>query len=313
MTAGLQAMVYSLAIGTCVFAIGLYLSSIYSDYVVSRGRDTVGAGKRAILPAFPGLAPFARFFGHIIGSGIARLQRRFGERSAARHLVGARVRLQRVLIAAGSPWGLTADEMLGLACLSVIAWTLVGLVIWGMLGWGFPVLVLFLVGLAHPFLWLNKKLSRRRSEIRRLLPYALDLLTLSVEAGLDFTSALGRIVPKLEGTALADEFGELLRAIRLGRTRSDALRGMADRVGMPEVASFAGSLVQADELGADLGPVLRVLADQMRSDRANRAEKKAMEAPVKILFPLIAFIFPTVFIILFASLGISYLSKLFGA
>ena len=144
------------------------------------------------------------------------------------------------------------------------------------------------------------------------MPYALDLLTLSVEAGLDFTSALARIVPKLEGTALAQEFGELLRAIRLGKTRSEALRDMADRMGMAEVTSFTSSLVQADELGADLGPVLRVLAEQMRNDRANRAEKKAMEAPVKILFPLIAFIFPTVFIIIFAPMGINYLSKLFG-
>ena len=148
--------------------------------------------------------------------------------------------------------------------------------------------------------------------MRRLMPYTLDLLTLSVEAGLDFTAALARIVPKLEGTALSEEFGELLRAIRLGRARSEALRDMADRVSMAELTSFTSSLVQADELGADLGPVLRVLADQMRNDRSNRAEKKAMEAPVKILFPLIAFIFPTVFIIIFAPIGIEYLSKLFG-
>ena len=312
MTPGLHAMIYSVAIGTCVFAVGLYLSSVYNDYVAGRGKGTIEAGERASSPTFRALQPIARFFGHVISSGIARLQERFGDRGVARHLVDARVRLQRALIAAGSPEGLTADEMLGLACFSVIAWTLVGLGIWGLLGWSFPILVLFLIGLAHPFLWLNKRLSRRKGEIRRLLPYALDLLTLSVEAGLDFTAALARIVPKLEGTALADEFGELLRAIRLGKSRSEALRGMADRVNMPEVTSFAGSLVQADELGADLGPVLRVLAEQMRNDRSNRAEKKAMEAPVKILFPLIAFIFPTVFIILFASIGISYLSKLFG-
>jgi tight adherence protein C len=81
---------------------------------------------------------------------------------------------------------------------------------------------------------------------------------------------------------------------------------------MPEVTAFCSSLLQADELGADLGPVLRVLSDQTREQRANRAEKKAMEAPVKILFPLIAFIFPTVFIILFAPIGIGYLNELFG-
>ena len=87
---------------------------------------------------------------------------------------------------------------------------------------------------------------------------------------------------------------------RLGKSRGEALRDMAERVNMAEMGTFCSSLIQADELGADLGPVLRVLADQMRNDRSNRAEKKAMEAPVKILFPLIAFIFPTVFIIIFA-------------
>ena len=240
------------------------------------------------------------------------MRERFGERGVVRHLVGVRVKLQRALIAAGSPEGLTADEMLGLSLFSVIVWTGLGVCIWLVLGWTFQILVLFLVGLFQPFMWLHKRATRRRNEMRRLMPYTLDLLTLSVEAGLDFTAALARIVPKLEGTALSEEFGELLRAIRLGRARSEALRDMADRVSMAELTSFTSSLVQADELGADLGPVLRVLADQMRNDRSNRAEKKAMEAPVKILFPLIAFIFPTVFIIIFAPIGIEYLSKLFG-
>jgi tight adherence protein C len=143
-----------------------------------------------------------------------------------------------------------------------------------------------------------------------MLPYALDLLTLSVEAGLDFTAALARLVPKLRGTALAAEFGAMLRDIQLGKPRTEALRDMADRISMNEVNSFAAALIQADELGASIGVVLRVQADQMRNDRSNRAEKKAMEAPVKILFPLIACIFPTVFLIIFAPILIKYLPKI---
>ena len=172
-------------------------------------------------------------------------------------------------------------------------------------------LINLLVEQLQPFAWLRKRLNRRRSAVRKLLPYALDLLTLSVEAGLDFTSALARLVPKLGDNPLAFELGEMLRAIRLGRSRSGSLRDLADRMAMTEVTSVTSSLIQADELGADLGPVLRVLSDQMRADRSNRAEKKAMEAPVKLLFPLIVFIFPTVFLILFSGIGIEYLKKLF--
>ncbi len=213
---------------------------------------------------------------------------------------------------AGSPEGLTADEFLGLCWLSLLVWTGLGLLALAGTGWSFPLFAAIVVGLAHPHLWLRRTVSRRREQIRKLLPFALDLLTLSVEAGLDFTAALARLTPKLEGSALAEEFGELLRQVRLGKSRSEALRDMSDRVNMAEVTSFASSLIQAEELGADLGPVLRVQSDQMRQERSNRAEKKAMEAPVKILFPLIAFIFPTVFIILFSPIGIKYLRHLFG-
>jgi len=258
------------------------------------------------------LKPLAAFFGTRIGTLSLHLQQRYGNEGLSGHLLSLRLRLQRVLTTAGSPGALTADEMLGLCCFSILAWTGLGVLGWVLTGVGFTVLAGLLAGVAHPVLWLRRRLTRRRNEIRKLMPYALDLLTLSVEAGLDFTAALGRIVPKLEGTALAEEFGELLRQIRLGKSRADALRDMSERVKMAEVTTFSSSLVQADELGADLGPVLRVLAEQMRDERANRAEKKAMEAPVKILFPLIAFIFPTVFIILFAGIAISYLGRVFG-
>ncbi len=307
-----QVAVYSLAAGLSVFGLSLYFYSIYSEYLADRLRAVTEAGGEATSLLFRVLKPFARFFGHLVSSMLPRLERRHGGKGLPRYLVNLRVRLQRTLISAGSPEGLTADEMLGLSCFSVLAWTGVGLIIWYALGWSFPILVTFVIGLVHPFLWLRGKLAARKGQIRRLLPYASDLLTLSVEAGLDFAAALARMVPKFQDTPLAAEFGEMLRAIRLGKSRSEALREMADRVGMGEVNSFASSLIQADELGADLGPVLRMLAEQMRNDRANRAEKKAMEAPVKILFPLIAFIFPTVFIIIFAPIAIGYLRHLFG-
>ncbi len=308
-----QMLLYSTAAGLSAFCISLYVLSIYADYATARRTHVAPArGLKAASLGFRMIRPFARFLGHLISSALARLEQRYGEGGLTGYLMRVRLRLQRTLVGAGSPGSLTADEMLGAICFSVLCWTGIALVLWALLGTSFAVLVGLAVGFAHPFLWLRRTVARRRSEIRKLLPYALDLLTLSVEAGLDFTAALARMAPKLGETALAEEFGEMLRQIRLGKARSEALRDMADRVGMGEMTSFTSSLIQADELGADLGPVLRMLSDQMRTERANRAEKKAMEAPVKILFPLIAFIFPTVFIILFAPIGINYLRHLFG-
>jgi tight adherence protein C len=150
-----------------------------------------------------------------------------------------------------------------------------------------------------PMVWLRGRVQARQDEIRKGLPYALDLLTLSVEAGLDFTQALSRIVKKLGHGALAVELGQTVRDIQLGRTRPQALRELSRRVDVPELNSIVTSLIQADELGSSLGPILRIQAEQLRTRRSQMAEKTAMEAPVKILLPLIFFIFPTIFIMLF--------------
>ena len=308
-----QVTLYTVAAGLSVFTFALYLYSLYRDFRAHQaGLEAQEPWDRGGSVLFRVIKPFARFFGHLISSLLNRLQNRYGERSMIAHVTRLRVKLQRVLTTAGNPEGLTADEMIGVECLSVLFWTALGVGLWSLTGVSFLIFLGLVVGCVQPYLWLRKKMVKRQNEVRRLLPYALDLLTLSVEAGLDFTAALDRMLPKLGDSALAEEFSETLRKIRLGRSRAEALREMADRMNMSEVTAFCSSLLQAEELGADLGPVLRVLADQTRQERSNRAEKKAMEAPVKILFPLIAFIFPTVFIILFAPIGIRYLREIFG-
>ena len=311
MTEAPQIALYSVAVGLSVFALSLYFYSTYTGYLADRIAALRERGGEAGSFAFRILRPFATFFGHWVSSLFNRLERA-GGKSVSSYLLLLRVRVQRTLTSAGRPEGLTADEFLGLLCFSVAVWTGLGLALWALLHWSVFVLAGFAVGLAHPLLWLRRKLHRRRQQVRKLLPYALDLLTLSVEAGLDFVSALARIAEKLKGTALGLEFEEMLRALRLGKSRRESLRDLADRMDMPEVVAFATSLIQADELGGSIDQVLRIQADQIRIERSNIAEKKAMEAPVKILFPLIAFIFPTVFIILFAPLGIRHLSRLFG-
>jgi tight adherence protein C len=308
-----EVTIYCLAAGLSVFSFVLYIGTVLDDYRKEQlGIQPLSEDekKKTTSALFRILRPPSAFFGHLVAAGITRLQQRYGDGGAVGHLGRLRVGVQRALVCAGNPEGITADEMIGVHCVGGLCGIAVGAVFWSLAGVTFPTFICCVVGLVYPSLWLRGRMTKRRNDMRKILPYALDLLTLSVEAGLDFTAALARMTPKLGDSPLAEEFGEMLRQIRLGRSRREALREMADRAGMGEVTAFCSSLIQADELGADLGPVLRVLADQMRQDRSNRAEKKAMEAPVKILFPLIAFIFPTVFIILFGPIGIKYLQDL---
>ena len=163
------------------------------------------------------------------------------------------------------------------------------------------------LGYLMPWVWLRDQERTRKKRIRRDLPFALDLLTLSVEAGLDFTAALVRIVRRRPGTPLGEELGETIRQIQMGVPRAQALRDLNDRVQTDEMFSVTSSLIQADELGASLGPILRVQADTFRVRRAQAAEKQAMEAPVKLLFPLICFFFPATFIVIFGPIFIQFM------
>lgn len=151
---------------------------------------------------------------------------------------------------------------------------------------------------AYPDLWLKRTLQARHRSIQRSLPFVLDLLTLSVEAGLDFMTALQRNIQRRAVDALNEELIRVVREIQLGKTRSQALRDLGRRVDLSDLRSVVQALVQADELGVSIGSILRIQADQMRQRRFERAEKLANEAPVKMLFPLMVFIFPAVFLIL---------------
>jgi len=150
----------------------------------------------------------------------------------------------------------------------------------------------------YPQIWLKQQLRMRHLLIRRALPFVMDLLTLSVEAGMDFMTALQRNVERRRIDALSEELITVIREIQLGKTRREALRAMSERVNLSDLRSVVNALCQADELGVSIGSILRIQADQIRQRRFERAEKLANEAPVKMLFPLLFFIFPAVFLIL---------------
>lgn len=150
----------------------------------------------------------------------------------------------------------------------------------------------------YPGMWLKKSVALRHRSILRALSFVIDLLTLSVEAGLDFMAATRNIVARRKPDALGEELSRVMLEIQLGTTRRNALKQMAERVNQPDVGSLVTALAQADELGVSIGAILRIQSDQIRMRRFTRAEKLANEAPVKMLFPLVAFIFPAVFLIL---------------
>jgi tight adherence protein C len=153
------------------------------------------------------------------------------------------------------------------------------------------------VGFIAPDFVLNKKIRARQERLSQDLPDALDLLAVSVEAGLGFDAAVVKITEQVEGP-LGEEFALTLNEMRIGESRQDALKKLADRTGIPEIAAFARAIVQADQFGISLGRILRVQAVDTRHRRQIAAEEKAMKAPVKMLFPTVIFIFPSMFIVI---------------
>src|SRR5512138_2978884 len=172
------------------------------------------------------------------------------------------------------------------------------------------VLVFTLIGFFFPQLWLQSRIDSRQREIRKAMPDALDLLTICVEAGLGFEAAMSKVSEKWQNQ-LSLALLRAIREIQLGKARRDAMRDMADRIGIPEMTSFVAAIIQSEILGVSLAKVLRIQSDQMRVRRRQRAEEQAHQAPIKMLLPLAFLIFPSIFIILLTPAGIQ-LSRSFG-
>lgn len=212
-------------------------------------------------------------------------------------------KMRRNLIKAGEPNAFKPEDILALQEIGLVVGLLFGLLV--MSGAHFSLwwsLLTALVGLFYPLIWVNDQIAKRHLQISRALPFNLDLLTLSVEAGLDFTAALAKVVEKGRSGPLREELALVLKQLKMGKTREQALKSMIARVDLPALSQFVAALIQADKMGTSLGKVLRIQSTQLRIDRTHRAEKLANEAPVKMLFPLIACIFPTVFMVLFGPL-----------
>ena len=159
------------------------------------------------------------------------------------------------------------------------------------------IVVAFLIGFMLPTVWLGSKITARQTSVIKALPDALDLLTICVEAGLGFDAAMSKVAEKWENE-LSMAFARTVQEMQLGKLRREALRNMANSMDVPDMTTFVAAIIQADTLGVSMAKVMRIQSDTMRMKRRQRAEEKARQAPVKMMFPLVFFIFPTILIVL---------------
>lgn len=249
------------------------------------------------------------FFERIIRPILERLASTIGKSTP----VKKKVSLQKKLMMAGNPLNLSPGEFLAIqyvltlgtaSCAALFAISLnspPGFIIIGIsLGAA--------VGLLLPDYYLKMLANKRKEEIQDNLPDVLDLMTVSVEAGLGFDAALVKVTEKIKGV-ISQEFSRVLQEIKMGKPRRDALRDLGNRSGVDDLIAFLGSIIQADQLGVSIGNVLRLQSEQMRLKRRQRAEEKAMKAPIKMLIPLILFIFPTIFIVVLGPAALQIIDK----
>ena len=210
--------------------------------------------------------------------------------------VSVQVRLQKT----GVSYLLSAEQFIALRIIISVIALLVVMLVMALLEMNEPIFLLIapLIGFILPVVWLGDTRKKRDSLIIRQMPTYLDFITMSVEAGLNLSGAFVQARDKGPDGPLRNEFGIVLRDIRAGTNRADALRRMATRLDINEMTSFVSTIVQAERMGSSMGMVLRTQSEQRRTERFQRAEKLAMEAPVKLVGPLVLFIFPVTFIVI---------------
>jgi len=209
---------------------------------------------------------------------------------------------EKRLAMAGNPGDLRVTDWMGVKILVGIAtgaimFLLFGLLVAGLVAGVFLGMLGFGIGFLLPEFWLGGKIKARQKIILKMIPDTLDLLTISVRAGLGFDAALAKVVEKLPGP-LTDEFRRALAEVRVGKARRDALRDMVPRTNVAPLSAFIGAIIQAEQLGVSISKVLQVQSDQLRIERRQRAEEMAAKAPIKMLFPLVGCIFPSLFIVI---------------
>ena len=240
---------------------------------------------------------------------IARLSRMGSRMTSASSTDTAEKRLAM----AGNPGELKLTDWMGVKMLVAISTGVILFLLFALVGSVGPGIMLALVGVGIGYLvpefWLGGKIKARQKLILRMIHDTLDLLTNSVRAGLGFDAALAKVVEKLPGP-LTDEFRRALAEVRVGKARRDALRDMIPRTNVQPLSNFIGAIIQAETLGVSISKVLQVQSEQLRIERRQRAEEQAAKAPIKMLFPLVGCIFPSLFIVILGPAFISIIQTM---
>jgi tight adherence protein C len=242
-------------------------------------------------------------------NGVARFVGRFTPQQSLE-------KTRHSLTLAGNPNNWTASQFWGMRVVATVALGAVFFLLLSLSGQPFGKRLLMAggaatIGFVYPQMWLGSKIRTRQSAMLRALPDALDLLTICVEAGLGFDAAMQKVNEKWDDP-LALEFGRVIREIQLGKARRDALRDMANRAEVADITSFVAAIVQTEQLGVSIAKVLRIQSEQMRRKRRQRAEEKAHQAPIKMLFPMVFLIFPSIYIVLLGPAVLTVMESGFG-
>ena len=275
--------------------------------VLGTGKSTAQAPGKELQPQAPARPARLTAYEEPLPTVMARL------RSVALKLSPSDYtkRLQRRLDLAGNPRNMPAERVLALKGVGLVLGTMAGLllglhrgpfiIVWALVGAA--------IGFFLPDVLVRNAGEHRQQDLLKALPDALDMLTVCVEAGLGFDSALGRVATNTEGP-MAEECSRVIQEMQFGKSRAEALRSLADRTDVPEIKSFVSALIQAGELGISIGSVLREQAVEMRIRRRQRAEEKAQKLPVKILLPLITCLLPAMFVVVLGPAAIKIVHTL---
>jgi tight adherence protein C len=300
-----EMLILALAVGTCA-SLGAYVALVWLEARAARRRFADGEGEpqastsmidTMLKPVFSALAPLFR--GLRLKGVRAALDRKFAQAAIDTY---------------------THEEFWAFQCFStalfmvflfILGLELGALGVSGRMPWWLYA-VAAVSGFFFPYLWLGSLVKSRHERIKREFAGFVTNLTLTVEAGLDFISAVTRIARGMKPSPLREELSRMLSEIQLGSSRSTALRGLAGRVGVPEVSTFALVLIQADRFGTSIGQVLRAQAARLRRERFEAAERKGALASQKLLFPLVFFIMPSVFIVVFGPIIVKLLTEGLG-
>mgnify|MGYP005685339455 FL=1 len=218
--------------------------------------------------------------------------------------------IEKKLQSTGVSYILTAEQFVALRYVAAMITFLLSIIIIAALNPSGALLIILLAALGgymFPLVWLADTRKRREVAVIRALPVFLDFTTMAVEAGLNLSGALQQAMNKGPDSPLRNEFAIVMRDLRSGVTRSEALKRMAERLDIADINTFVNAMVQAEKMGSSMATALRIQSEQRRTERFQRAEKVAMEAPVKLIFPLIMFIFPVTFIVLGFPIAMKFL------